>query len=347
MKKVSMIVPVYNSEKYIEKCIQSILNQSYKNIEIIIINDGSKDSSDEIITKLEKLDSRIKYIKQENSGPSQARNNGIRVSSGKYLMFVDSDDSINENYVELMVNKIEEKEYDVVCCGYKDISIYGTIDYTDFPDDNKLLDRQGFMMKVLKGTGGVLWSKIFRKEIINKYNIAMDKNIFMSEDLIFVLKYCSYCNDFGFINNYLYNYNRLNEYSISANVTKDYINNYIDVCKHIDEILLFNKFDKNQINKIISERLQSTILNIIDSESIKIKEKGIINVEKSIKQVISLDYIKQYKSSFKTNSKLNKPCICFLKNNCILAAIMYSYFLNILRCFKNNIKVDKKLVMEK
>lgn len=347
MEKVSVIVPFYNSEKYIEKCIYSIINQSYKNLEIIIINDGSKDGSDQKITKLENLDSRIKYIKQENSGPSQARNNGIEISCGKYLMFVDSDDSINEHYVEYMVNKIEEKQYDLVCCGYKDTSIYGTVDYNDFLYEKELIDKQEFMIKVLKGTGGVLWSKIFRRNIINKYNIIMDKNLLMSEDMIFVLKYASYCESFGFIEDYLYNYNRLNEFSISSNITKEYINNYINLCKYIDEILLFNNFNKEKINEIISDKLQNNIIQIVDSECTNIREKGIKNVINNIRQIVSLDYIKLYKKKFETDDKLKKPYIYFVKNDFILGAVIYSYLLKNIKRFRNNIKLNKKLVVEK
>ena len=133
--KVSLIVPVYNNEKYIGKCIGSILNQTYKNIELIIINDGSKDNSDNIITNFQKTDERIKYIKQENSGPSQARNIGINIATGKYLMFIDSDDTVDKYYVEYMLKEIESNDYDIVCCGYKDISRFGVVKCNDFSFD--------------------------------------------------------------------------------------------------------------------------------------------------------------------------------------------------------------------
>ena len=98
--KISVIVPVYNSEKYIEKCIESIINQTYRNIEIIFINDGSTDESLNIIHKYKKLDNRIKVINQSNSGVSAARNKGIKNSIGDYITFVDSDDHIDSKMID-------------------------------------------------------------------------------------------------------------------------------------------------------------------------------------------------------------------------------------------------------
>ena len=109
--KFSIIVPVYNVEKYIKKCLDSIINQSYKNFEVIIINDGSKDSSEEIIKKYK--DSRIKYYKQDNQGLSMARNNGVLKSNGDYLLFVDSDDYINKDLLKVL-NESLDKEYDLI-----------------------------------------------------------------------------------------------------------------------------------------------------------------------------------------------------------------------------------------
>ena len=103
--KVSIIIPVYNSEEYIKRCLESVINQTYKNLEILIINDGSKDKSDEIIKSYK--DDRIKYITQENRGLSGARNTGIDNSTGDYIMFLDSDDSIDLDAVSLLVERIK------------------------------------------------------------------------------------------------------------------------------------------------------------------------------------------------------------------------------------------------
>lgn len=117
---VSAIVPVYNSETYIEECLKSILKQTYSNFEIVVVNDGSTDSSEEIILSLQKENpNTIKYVKQENSGVGQARNTGITNALGDYIVFVDSDDRIKEDYIETLVSEIENKKQDIVCSGEK------------------------------------------------------------------------------------------------------------------------------------------------------------------------------------------------------------------------------------
>ena len=106
---VSVIIPIYNSEKYLKECIASILKQSYENIEVILIDNDSKDKSQEIALSFKKEDSRIIVISKKNEGTSNARNKGIDISNGKYIMFVDSDDILEENAIENLVNKDGEK----------------------------------------------------------------------------------------------------------------------------------------------------------------------------------------------------------------------------------------------
>lgn len=123
---VSIIVPVYNGEKYIEKCILSIINQSYDNIEIILVDDGSTDSSGEICEQYAKKDYRIKVLHKENGGVSSARNNGLDICTGDYIAFVDSDDWIDRDFIECMI-KYATKD-NIVCCGLKIISENSILD---------------------------------------------------------------------------------------------------------------------------------------------------------------------------------------------------------------------------
>lgn len=118
MELVSVIVPVYNVEKYLKKCVDSILSQSYQNIEVILINDGSLDGSGEICEAYAKKDERIKYITQNNSGLGKTRNRGIEEASGKYLLFVDSDDYIENTMIEKLYHNITESHADVVPVAY-------------------------------------------------------------------------------------------------------------------------------------------------------------------------------------------------------------------------------------
>ncbi len=116
--KVSVIVPVYNVEEYLEKCLDSITSQSLKDIEIICVNDGSTDRSGEILQKYAKKDNRIRVINQENQGVSVARNNAMKEAGGEFLGFVDSDDWISENYFEELYNTAKKHDAEISCCGF-------------------------------------------------------------------------------------------------------------------------------------------------------------------------------------------------------------------------------------
>ena len=115
---ISIIVPIYNSEKYLKQCLDSLLQQSYTNIEIICIDDGSKDCSSEIVEEYMRYDNRVKLIKQENAGVSRTRNNGINYAQGEYIMFVDSDDWIDLNTCETALNSIIINDADTVMWSY-------------------------------------------------------------------------------------------------------------------------------------------------------------------------------------------------------------------------------------
>ena len=118
-KKISIIIPVYNAEKFLKRCLESVINQTYKNFEVICVDDGSKDNSSKIIEKIAKKDNRIILIKQKNQGVSIARNNAIEKSTGEYIMFLDSDDYMDKNMCEIMIKAINEYRVDVVRCNYK------------------------------------------------------------------------------------------------------------------------------------------------------------------------------------------------------------------------------------
>lgn len=115
-KLVSVIVPVYNVERYVEKCLMSILEQSYRDIEVLVVDDGSTDRSPEICKKISDRDSRIVFLKKSNGGQGSARNLALDKANGFYIMFVDSDDSIDKDCIDFLVNELEEKNLDVACC---------------------------------------------------------------------------------------------------------------------------------------------------------------------------------------------------------------------------------------
>lgn len=187
---LSVIVPVYNSIKYLEKCITSICNQNYQDLEIICINDGSRDGSGELLDSLSQNDSRIKVFHQENSGVSMARNRGLQLATGEYVTFVDSDDEIHEDMYEVLMNFFSEQDVDIVHCGYKKMHIDGT--ETDISGTYKLLKQSSdeALECLITGryfTGGT-WNKIFSKTCLD--GIWFETDLKINEDILF--SFCAF-----------------------------------------------------------------------------------------------------------------------------------------------------------
>ncbi|ASK63717.1 glycosyl transferase [Virgibacillus phasianinus] len=333
---VSIIVPVYNCESYISECLDSILFQTYSNIEVLIINDGSIDDTEKNIMSYLKRDLRIKYFFQENRGPSEARNIGISNSNGKFIVFVDADDTIDSTYVECLFNRMDSLNSDLVCCGYKDISVYGQVEYNDFNFENTN-SIHSIMELVCKGTGGVLWGKIYKKEIITKNKLKMNKELFMNEDLVFVLQYVSVCKSFSFLNKHLYNYNRLNQNSITAKSDISYINNFISVCMHIEKIFECVNLERQKQNKIITKKIQDILIKIVEQQSGNIEKGETKEAILNVTHIIEMNYINTRIDNFETHSLLYKPYIVLLKKKYILLALYYGNLVIKLKRIKNKL----------
>ena len=212
MTCVSIIVPVHNVDKYLKKCLDSLLCQKLEEIEIIVINDGSTDDSQKIIDEYKLKDSRIKSIYQENSGPHSARNRGISVAKGKYIGFVDSDDSVNDNMFFELYNKAEELEADLVTCNYVNEFDNGRVTNTIYnikSDFIKISDcgiSQFIINEVLTySIGSEVWSKLFRTSTIREYGIKFESHKeILGEDILFILYYLLYADVVVYINKPLY-----------------------------------------------------------------------------------------------------------------------------------------------
>lgn len=237
MDKISIVIPLYNSEKYIEKCIRSIISQKYKNIEIIIVNDGSTDNSYKIAKKLESADNRIKLINKKNKGVSSARNIGIKKASGDYIIFVDSDDYLNFDAIEQIYNELEKKYFDLIIF---EISIIknNTMKKMKCKLANNDYKVQQLLNKLLKNPKYIerinsVCSKVYKLDIIKKQNIKFNENIQIGEDLLFNIKYLKFVNKIKWNNKAIYNYYVENKKS----ATKKYIDN-----KYEQLIEINNKF---------------------------------------------------------------------------------------------------------
>ncbi len=222
MAKVTIIIPVYNSEKYIGKCLDSILKQTYKDFEILVINDGSKDNSKNIIDEyVQKYPKVIKAIHQENMGVSKTRNKAIKLVNTKYIMFMDNDDFIDEDYIEVLINNAQQQDQDIVISGYRRPNQDGKI-----LKQMKLQNEQWSKMMVLAP-----WAKIYKKDYIIENNIEfLDNNI--GEDVYFNLQAMLLSDKIKIIDYIGYNW-FFNTASVSNTVQKDIRN--IKVFKLLNE----------------------------------------------------------------------------------------------------------------
>ncbi|MBK0074660.1 glycosyltransferase [Bacillus sp. S56] len=185
---ISLIIPVYNAEKFLPRCLDSVKNQTYNDLEIILVNDGSTDYSGLICDEYAQKDKRFTVIHKENGGVSSARNIGLDVASGKYIGFVDPDDWIETNMFENLYHLIEKNKADIVACGYIRETVDGIILNKNIESDVKILNKEEALNTILNPNGfrGFLWNKLFSVDVLNKdFKMYFDENIHFCEDLLF------------------------------------------------------------------------------------------------------------------------------------------------------------------
>lgn len=209
---VSIIIPVYNLENYIEACLLSVIRQTYTNIEIVIIDDGSTDRSLEICEQFAKNDPRIRVFTQNNCGVSAARNYGIQKSTGTLIAFVDGDDTIEDNYIEMLEHYTSHENCDIVFCGMKMVNTKDckvTTYCCTRPQAGFIKDKfSKFYTESLYLTIGTPVCKLFRRSVLIKNNIKFDENMKHHEDSLFVFTYFKYCRTCMAVNKTFYNYIR-------------------------------------------------------------------------------------------------------------------------------------------
>lgn len=210
MKKnlVSIVVPCYNVEKYVVKCIESLINQTYSDIEIIAVNDGSTDSTIDILTSIAKTDERIKVYNKKNGGLSDARNYGLSKSNGNYICFADSDDYVDEKYIEKMYTNMEESKADIVACDFWYVDEYGKKWSSSKNKSNKIFNNIEAIKDIFTLTQSLevmTWNKLYRKELFTKNNIEFPFGK-LHEDNFTTYKLFYYSKNISLINDKLYYY---------------------------------------------------------------------------------------------------------------------------------------------
>lgn len=225
---VSIVVPVYNSSKYLARCLDSILMQTFRDYEVIVVDDGSTDSSASICDAYAEKYKMIKVIHQNNAGVSAARNKGIDESRGKYLMFVDSDDYIDTNMLDVAVSKIEEYDADIfmsgnieeyVSNGIITNSVKRTVTSSCLYSLRKFLENFGQAYPVVCLSNS--WCKLYKMENIKKNEIQFDESMSIDEDTNFIFSYMNYVQKIYFSKEILYHYYRDNRETLSVKFHAD------------------------------------------------------------------------------------------------------------------------------
>ena len=307
--QVSIIVPAYNVENYIERCLNSLVNQTFKDIEIITINDGSTDKSLELINKYVKEDIRVSVIDLGDEGVSYCRNLGIEKANGKYIMFVDSDDWIDFNMVEVMYKKAEENNIDLVMCSYirefkdhskeKIFNLPEEIIYKEDKVKNELLRKLvGPVKEELSNPEmldalGTVWGKLYRADIFkeNKINFVDLKEIGSAEDTLFNIFTFNYLSKVMFLNKPMYHYWRDNPKSVTSQYNPKLKEQRKVFFKYISDFIKENNFEQ-VFEEALNNRICTSVLGLGLIECSKNNKISRINKIKNIKKIINEEYIR-------------------------------------------------------
>lgn len=281
---ISIIIPMFNSEKYIEKCIESISKNSYKNIEIIVVDDGSTDDSINIVKKYK----NIKLLYSDHAGPGNARNIGIENASGDYIFFLDSDDTINPNTLKVLKHNIEN--YDIVIGNYNIIYDNSNIELFETPTDSKF---NSFFESV------TIWNRLYKKNFLNKNKIIFE-SIYQGEDRLFLAE-LYLCNPkINIISDCIYNWIRHEKESQKTLTHIDDETNFNGqlYCMKKFKNLLENNVSAND-RKLLFEHLQYSCIYL--KEILNMSRKKKCNLKAFEEFVLSLEFDKNtelYKKIF-------------------------------------------------
>lgn len=306
MIKISVVMPVYNKELYLEKTLQSILNQTYKNFEIIIVNDGSTDNTKQICDEYAKKDSRISVYHIENGGVSNARNIGLKYVTGEYIQFIDGDDCINQGIFEKYISILESKNYDILFSSYNKVDHLGNLlDRVDIGYDGEYKKEEILLdfaeQQIKTGYYGCVSNKLLKKDIIRKNRLIFNTTISVAEDLDFFLDVYKYSSDYFFINMESFNY--LQNTENTSVLLYDNLDYYIQLLINLKmkDFLIESGYFYEDNKRILEQRILDYIYyevfySKLNKDIIKRKVSNLYNDDKvmsglTIKNVLSFKNI--------------------------------------------------------
>lgn len=310
-KKISIIIPVYNTEKYIEKCIRSVLAQTYENLEIICVDDGSEDASGSILDKISKEDDRLHVIHNKRSGVGVSRNIAMQAATGDYYGFVDSDDYIASDMYGTLLEAIEKSNVDIVTCNYY-LDYDGKIEIAknekkvpDIPMETKEFLQYVWERDIYKGVANYLWTKLYKKELIKNDKgelINRFENGFSGTDIIFNAMVCTQAKDILYIDIPLYYYTQRNDsivHSSSAQInTLSWVEAYeriIDIYNEQDVrkdiVELVERMYLYRCGKVLEEAIKQNNIDKITILQNKIKEYLPVYVKTNLTHIERIKWI--------------------------------------------------------
>lgn len=327
---ISILMPVYNSQEYLKNTVQGVINQSYKEWELILVDDGSKDNSKNICIELQKIDNRIRFVNKENTGVSDTRNIALDNAKGKYIAFIDSDDSVHKDYLKILLSSIEKSNGQLAVCGFKErkISTNGQIEELSrvfYPKEVIAIED---MKDLIMDFGNSrllnpLWNKLYSREIIEKNNIRFKEEVETGEDFIFNLQYFRKINNICFSKGELYYYIRRNNNSI----TYQYIDNMYEKGLEIHNLLEDFLKDMNFYNSKNKYILYGNHLMGVFSAFLNLFHKDCKLTLKQKKHYIKAIVNREYVSECAVNRKRDKGLIGLtallvrIKNSTIICSV--------------------------
>lgn len=242
--KISVIVPIYNTEKYLHRCVDSILNQTFRDFELILVDDGSTDSSSEICEEYAKNDGRVKVIHKENGGSVIARKEGLNESAGEYIIFIDSDDYISNNMLEVLLEGTNNGKYDLVLCNYKEINNYKEI----IRNNKECKSNTEYIINIIEGNiGAYLWNKLIKRDLFAKH-VKFNEGYDMWEDMQISIQLFFYAKSIKILKTEsLYFYNCTNNASITSTKGRKKIDSMVSNLIFIENFLENNSIAPTSI----------------------------------------------------------------------------------------------------
>lgn len=309
MDKISVIVPVYNAEKYLKQCLDSLVSQTYKNIEIVCVDDGSSDGSLAILQEYSEKDERIKVISIENSGVSNARNVAIKNATGEYFAFCDSDDWFDKDYCHILHDVAVSENADIVMCSYVSETGDRSFERPIFEESKIVFDEQQIKNNLHRRLFGLineelaspekgdsiasLWTKLIKRDIVQKAEFCDLKEIAVFEDGLFLIDVLADCKKFVYINKPLYHYRKTNEQSITTKYKANLYNGLQNLYDKMQSRIAQNGYGEDYV-MALNNRICLSMIGIGLNE-LENKNNKFSNRLKNLNDILETD---RYKKAF-------------------------------------------------